>query len=71
MYSYSREYTYSTKYIVGVYDNIEEAILRANSYGLDPTSDGLGVYYSKDGWVTFINEIPYGASKTELFTNKV
>jgi len=58
--------------IIGTYLNLDEAINRVQTYGETPYKYSPGVYYSKDGFVTFINELPLGTSTgIDLFSTRV
>ena len=68
VYAYNRM-TNSSKYIIGSYLQEKEAITRQQTYGENPYKYSPGVYYSKDGFVTFTNIIPLGDTRIEVFTS--
>ena len=58
----------SSKYIIGTYLEEKDAINRQKTYGEEPYKYSPGVYYTKDGFVTFTNTVPLGDTYTEIFT---
>jgi len=62
----------SREKVIGTYLCLEDAIQRVKTYGESPYKYGPGVYYSTDGFVTFINKFPLGDCKNiQLFTTRV
>jgi len=68
VYTYNRFYTGAPKMVIGCYINKEEAKDRLKTYGQDPYLYSSGVYYTKNGYVSFINEYPLGECNIEIFT---
>ena len=67
VYAHNNNFS-SSKYIIGSYLEKEDAINRQKTYGKAPYRYSPGVYYTKDGFVTFTNIIPLGDTNTEVFT---
>ena len=74
VYGYNSRFSasYPTKYIFGTYNTIVEAYSRINTlcenteYHISRTS-----YNTSTGWTYFINVIPMGDQRTEMFTTDV
>jgi len=73
VYTYNRtRCSGSREQIIGTYLCIEDAIQRVKTYGKSPYKYTPGVYYSKDGFVTFVEKYPLGDCKNiEMFTTRV
>lgn len=67
VFTYNR-FNNKTKRIIGTYLDKNVAINRLINFGENPYKYSDGVYYSTDGYVTFINVIPLGDGNTEIFT---
>ena len=60
-----------TKWILGTYFTIEEARERQHNFDESSYRISPGVYRSVNNYVSFINRLPIGHSRIELFTTKV
>ena len=74
VYCYNSNISHS-KYIIGVYFNLEEARERqhyfCSQFGHTAKRTSYGVQRSREGHVTFINSLPVGDCKIELFSTGV
>ena len=68
VYTYNRKNVSCSRKILGCYLDKEEAKKRQETFGVESYKNSPGVYYSKDGFVTFINVFPLGESNIEMFT---
>ena len=71
VYSYNNVcLSYTTKYISGIYDNLEDARERQYTLCQNKKIDKFGAVKNKN-MVTFISKYNYGDNNIELFTNIV
>lgn len=63
--------SYPTNYIFGVYHNSNDVINRINELCNYHVMRGFRKYCSNSGWTYFVNVIPIGNQKTELFTTGI
>ena len=67
VYRYNIHNPNTTKFIMGIYSTLEEAITRQKS--LCPNYNKvLNTYSSNNGDITFVNKLNYGDSNIEMFT---
>ena len=67
VYRYNINNSNTTKFIMGIYSTLEEAITRQKS--LCPHYNKvLNTYSSNNGDITFVNKLNYGDSNIEMFT---
>tara|TARA_B100001540_G_C15803669_1_gene641058 strand:+ start:1108 stop:1353 length:246 start_codon:yes stop_codon:yes gene_type:complete len=73
VFTYNIERSHGTREkIIGTYLNLDDAINRVKTFGESPYKYSPGVYYTKDGFVTFINNLPLGDSiEIDLFSSRV
>jgi hypothetical protein len=60
-----------TKYIMGIYTSLNDAINRINNYDtINHTNDfsNYSTHY-KNGMVLFLNKIPFGDSQSQIFNS--
>lgn len=67
-YSYKHTISNSTKYIIGTYFEYNDAVKRQQQYCGPNFEEGVNTSLYGNGQCTFINILPFGDSKVELFT---
>ena len=68
VYAYSSNHTRATKFIIGTYFQHSEAVQRQINYCGPLYEEGVNTVLQGNGWCTFINVLPFGDGKVELFT---
>ena len=67
-YSNTRTSSNSTKYIIGTYFHYDDAVRRQHQYCGPDFSDGINTSVYGNNQCTFINILPFGDGKVELFS---
>lgn len=68
VYSYKQNLYMPVKYIKGIYYSREDAVKRQHVLCGENLTIGVNRSLTGNGYVTFINTIPYGDCDIEMFT---